>query len=207
MPSFARIRAIVFDLDGTLYQSDQLGEEVNLAACRYAADLQDVSVEEGFTRIESERIRQKESGGTLSKAIEALGGTLQELHQRLSDEVHPEGVLAPDPRVLKLLQDLGARYELVIYTNNNRALSARIMKEIGVYGMFARTYTIQDFWRPKPDRDALSTILKEIGHPPEEVLFVGDRYDVDLRLPRELGCPVLESQTIEELLQLRELCK
>jgi len=40
---------------------------------------------------------------------------------------------------------------------------------------------------------------------PAEALFVGDRYDVDLRLPEQRGCPVYLSRSVEQLLRLEEL--
>jgi len=206
LPSCDRVRSIVFDLDGTLYQNEEMGEEVNLCSCRFIASLKGVSVEMAALLISDERIRLKEQGGTLSRAVEALGGNLKELHQKLGEEVHPEGILTVDPRVPALLDTLAKRFELVIYTNNNRLLSARIMKEIGVAERFGKIFTIEDFWQPKPDQGALKGILQGLGRSPAETLFVGDRYDVDLKLPEALGCQVFLAKTTDELLRLGELC-
>ena len=41
-------------------------------------------------------------------------------------EVHPETYLARDERVIALLARLSQRFTLFLYTNNNRALAARI---------------------------------------------------------------------------------
>lgn len=200
-----RLRAIVFDLDGTLYQDDRLGEEVNQAACRYVAQLKGVTPEEAGALLQKARDSQIGPGRTLSRAVLAMGGTLPELHRRMSREVHPEALLVPDPRVTELLERLGRRFELHLYTNNNRELSARIMAQIAVTGLFRRIFTIEDTWLPKPDQVALKRMLEEIGKNPDETLFVGDRYGVDLALPESLGCPVFESRTIEELLGLAQL--
>ena len=58
---------------------------------------------------------------------------------------------------------------------------------------------------PKPDRGALADIFGRIGRKPEECLFVGDRYDVDLRLPADMGCAVFLVSTTEELFPLCKL--
>ena len=113
--------------------------------------------------------------------------------------------MRPDPRVTGLLGQLAQRFELVLYTNNNRALSGRIMAQLGVGGFFHRVFTIEDSWQPKPDRTALALILEAIGKKPGEILFVGDRYEVDLQLPASLGCPVHEARSVEELLELAKL--
>ena len=75
------LRAIVFDLDGTLYQDDRLGEEVNQSACRYIASLRGISAAEADAMLQRART-ESGSGGTLSRAVLALGGNLKELHRR-----------------------------------------------------------------------------------------------------------------------------
>lgn len=201
----ASVKAIVFDLDGTLYQDDRLGEEVHQSACRYIADLKGITQPEACEELREARSCAGDSGGTLSRAVVALGGTLQELHRRFSLDVHPETLLRHDTRVSELLESLAQRCELHLYTNNNRSLSRRIMEQLGVAGCFRQVFTIEDYWRPKPDREVLLGILASIGREPAEALFVGDRYRVDLELPEALGCPVLETKTVEELLALRQL--
>ncbi|WP_460596231.1 HAD family hydrolase [Geomonas sp. Red276] len=198
------IKAIVFDLDGTLYQNEQMGDQVNLSACRYIAQLKGVSVEEADLMLEEARASLAGLAATLSQAVISLGGNMHDLHERMAREVRPEGLLAEDERVVDLLRDLAGRFEIHIYTNNNRSLSARIMKIIGVAELFDKVFTIEDFWRPKPDEEALTSILDAIGKKAEETLFVGDRYQVDLALPATLGARVFESCTIEQLLGLRE---
>jgi putative hydrolase of the HAD superfamily len=79
------------------------------------------------------------------------------------------------------------------------------MSALGVDVFFTRVFTIEDSWLPKPDLVVLQGILDAIGKKPSETLFVGDRYEVDLQLPASLGCPVLETRTVEELLTLAQL--
>ena len=201
------LRAIVFDLDGTLYRDDRLGNGVNLSACRYLAELKGVPVEEAELMLQQARDCLSGTGKTLSRSVVALGGNLPDMHAHLSRDLHPEALLSIDPRVPDLLRLLSERFDLHIYTNNNRELSGRIMTQIGVAGLFQRVFTIEEYWRPKPDDTALAGILAAIGCQPKETLFVGDRYEVDLALPAALGCRVLETTTIEALLTLAELDK
>ena len=199
------LRAIVFDMDGTLYQDDCLGEEVHQSACRYVASLQGISPQEAARLLQEARSCLPGSGGTLSRAVVSLGGELKELHRRFNQEVHPEELLRPDPLVQELLGKLAGRFELHLYTNNNRALSGRIMAQLGIGVFFRRVFTIEDTWQPKPDLTTLQGILEAIGKKPGETLFVGDRYEVDLELPASLGCAVHEARNTEELLSLARL--
>ena len=202
------LKALLFDLDGTLYMSTALGREIRRSACRYVADLRGIGIAEADLLISEAKARLTATSGNdtpMSLACIDLGGDLQELHRRFAEEIDPAPFLSRDARVAELLKILGSSFDLYLYTNNNRTLSAAIMRLIGVTGLFKEVFTIEDSWRPKPNREALAEILRMVGRKPEECLFVGDRYDVDLRLPAEMGCAVFLVSSIEELLSLCKL--
>ena len=204
LPRPESLKAIVFDLDGTLYRDDRLGEEVNQSAIRYVASLRQVGMAEAEAMLQRARA-QSGDGGTLSRAVVALGGNLPEMHRRFALDIHPEELLKKDERVPRLLKVLATRFQLYLYTNNNRDLSGRIMAQLGITGLFRDIFTIEDYWLPKPDPKLITDILTKIAVRPEEALFVGDRYEVDLSVPKSIGCPVFETKTVEELLTLEQL--
>jgi len=203
-----QIQAIVFDLDGTLYVSERFEQVVWESASRYAGDLLGVAADEGGRQITALRQRLTEERGTLQTlavAIEAIGGTVPELHRRFAEELEPGQHIEPDPRVPPLIESLGQRYTSWLLTNNNRTLTDKILTALGLERAFERVITINDTWRPKPDHSVLDELLDDLGYPPAAVLFVGDRYDIDLRLPAQRGCPVLLTKTVDELMALASL--
>lgn len=205
---FRDLKALLFDLDGTLYVNARLGREIRLVACRYIADLKGIGVEEANLLIDETKKRLSAASGIdtpLSLACGELGGDLRELHRRLAAEIDPKPFVARDEGVVGLLKALGTRFELYLYTNNNRALTAAIMSQLGIAALFRQVFTIEDYWRPKPNREALAGIFRRIGRKPEECLFVGDRYDVDLRYPAEMGCAVFLVSSTRELFPLCKL--
>jgi putative hydrolase of the HAD superfamily len=202
------LKSLVFDLDGTLYVNNDLGREIHICGCRYVGELNGTGVAEADELIRATKKRLKEASGfdsSLSHACMELGGDLRELHRRFVEEIHPERFLCPDDRVVRLLQSLRSRFDLYIYTNNNTHLSASIMECIGVLGLFRRIFTIEDSWRPKPDMDALNGVYGAIGRKPGECMFIGDRYDIDLRLPAAMGSTVFLAKSAEELFPLNKL--
>ncbi len=202
------IKAIVFDLDGTLYVSRELGEEIAAAAARYVAGLRAIIPEEADRLIRETKAELSARTGfrsTLSHAVAELGGDLRELHRRFAAEIDPAPFLERDERVIRLLRELAGRAELVLYTNNNHSLAGRILDGLGLGEAFRRVVTIEESWRPKPDREVLEGIIRGTGVRPAECLFVGDRYDIDLRLPAELGCQVYLSRSVDELLALHSI--
>jgi putative hydrolase of the HAD superfamily len=202
------LRAIVFDLDATLYDDPRLGDAVHAETYRYLAEekgLEPAAAENLLQQTKRRLTTERGSAGTLSLAIGELGLDLHELHRRFAERLEPADYLPRDERVVTLLQDLAKRYDLVVYTNNNRTLSAKIMQVLGIAEQFSRIFTIEDTWQPKPDRGTLEMILTAIGRQPAECLFVGDRYDIDLRLPQEMGAKVFLVADLTDLLRLGEL--
>lgn len=210
MPAFmsTEIRGIVFDLDGTLYVCDRFAAEIQDAAAEYIAGVKRITQAEAGLLITATRLRLTEESGTvqtISAVCRELGESVQELHRFFERTLRPEAHLVRDERVIRLLERLAKQFSLYIYTNNNRVLTTRIMNYLGLDGVVRGTFTIDDEWRSKPDEEMVKRVLEEIGLSPIEALFVGDRYDVDLRLPEQLGCPVYLSQNLEQLLRLEEL--
>lgn len=202
---FPAIRAIVFDLDGTLYVADALAEEIRNSAARYIASL--MGIDNGAAMAVIDNTQRKLSAATgrqtpLTAACTELGGDIRQLHEHFASDVMPEVFLKRNDMVVELLRLISLNYELYIYTNNNRALCGRILHCLGLSDFFRRIFTIEDTWWPKPDMMALEKIFREIGRLPGECLFVGDRYDVDLRLPGTLGSRVGLVQGEAELVSL-----
>lgn len=202
------IRSIVFDLDGTLYVSDAFAATIQDEAAAYMADLKGLSRDEMRRLMAATRVRLAEATGavqTLSAVCTELGGSIPALHAHFERHLRPESFLMRDNRVIALLERLHRRFSLYIYTNNNQAVATRIIDYLGFSASVDGLFSIDDGWRAKPDDIRLEQILAAVGSKPAEVLFVGDRYEVDLRLPEQKGCPIFLSQSVEQLLRLDEL--
>lgn len=199
------IRAIVFDLDGTLYADEGFAREIFRAVCEYAASIRGISAEDAEALVKETRDRLSAIHGseaTLTSVCRELGGDVAGFHRAITPKVHPEAFLRKDERVVELLGKLATRFDLYVYTNNNAELTSRILSTLGISGLFRRVFTIEDYRQPKPDRAVLEKLYSDIGRAPDECLFVGDRFDVDLRLPAEMGSAVFLVGGVMELLNL-----
>lgn len=208
--SMSDIRGIVFDLDGTLYASPDFAANIHDEAVVYMAGLKGVAPEEMRLLMAATRTRLAEESGTaqtLSAVCTELGGSVRELHAFFQERLRPEAYLVRDERVIALLEKLRKRFRLYIYTNNNRALATRILGYLGLDNLFERIFAIDDAWRAKPDEVMLEQLLSATGLTPAQVLFVGDRYDIDLRLPEQKGCPVFLTQNVDQLMRLEGLIR
>jgi putative hydrolase of the HAD superfamily len=205
----SRITSIIFDLDGTLYSSRELADEIHRTAVNGLAQQLGIEPVEADHRLTAAKAAIAASSGceaTLSAACREIGGDIRALHTYLAEQVTPEQFLQRDDRVVAMLQRLRQKFQLYLYTNNNCSLATRIMEATGLDGLFTAVFSIEDFWRAKPDRLALAKIFAAIAAEPGECLFVGDRYDVDLRLPEEHGSMVFLTASVATLLTLEEFC-
>jgi HAD superfamily hydrolase (TIGR01549 family) len=208
LPGTGSISCVVFDLDGTLYVCDAFADTIQDAAVAYMAGLLGIRQSQACQLMTDTRSRLSEETGTLptlSAVCGELGGNIRDLHGFFEKNLQPEAYLSRDERITGLLQRLAGRFPLHIYTNNNRPLTNRIINHLGLNGTFRNIFTIDDNWRAKPDEEMLANILAQIGATATEALFVGDRYDVDLRVPELRGCPVYLTRTVEQLLRLETL--
>jgi putative hydrolase of the HAD superfamily len=203
-----RIRGIVFDLDGTLYVAPDFADTIQDAAVDYIAGLKGITSDRACQLMATTRSHMADETGTvatLSAVCTRLGGNVRDLHTFFNGRLRPEVYLTRDERVIALIERLAQHIPLYLYTNNNRAMTTRIIYILGLNRLFRRIYTIDDTWKGKPDAGMLDMLLEEAGLMPSEALFVGDRYDVDLSLPEKCGCPVYLSQSVEQLLRLEEV--
>jgi putative hydrolase of the HAD superfamily len=208
LTSLTDTRSIVFDLDGTLYNSPEVGEEIFVAAAELVGASRGVSVKEGrqlLTRSRQRLTEELEEVPTLTLTCQELGIEVTELHRAFQQRVCPERYLEPDPILYALLDSLRDRYEIYLYTNNSLPLTRKILALLGVEDLFVRLYTIEFTWSPKPDPEAFRQVLEDIGGPPESFLFVGDRHQVDLKVPASLGIPTILVNEPEDLLQIHKV--
>lgn len=208
LTSLTDTRSIVFDLDGTLYACPEMAGEIQAAAEALVAESRGVSLKEGRQLLRRARQRLAEAleeEPTLTRTCLELGIEVAEFHWALQQQVHPERYLEPDPILYALLDSLRDDYDLFLYTNNSLPLARKILALLGVEDLFKRLYTIEFAWSPKPDPEALQRVLEDIGGLPESFLFVGDRPQVDLKVPAALGIPTMRVQEAEDLLQIHKL--
>ena len=201
------ISSLVFDLDGTLYICPQVADEIQKAAEKLVADSRGISrsAARDLMRCARKRLTEiLEEEPTLTRTCMELGIEVPEFHRALQHGVYPEKYLSPDPVLGALLDSLRDHCELYIFTNNSLPLARKILALLDVEEHFRRVYTIEFSWIPKPDPESFRRVLEDIGGPPESFLFVGDRRQVDLKIPDSLGISTLLVNETADILQIHK---
>ena len=202
------INSIVFDLDGTLYVSPEIAEQIEEAAEALVASSRGLCLGDGRALLRRARRALTESFGeepTLTRTCQELGIEIGELHRAFQSRVRPEHYLTPDPVLCALLDSLREHCRLYIYTNNSFPLASRILALLDVADRFERLFTIEFCGQPKPDAAAFRRVVEDIGGPPQSFLFVGDRESVDLGPAARAGMATLLVRETADLLQIHRL--
>lgn len=201
MPRFNELRAIIFDLDGTL--------------CRYGLPIS-VALEEAFRQsgqgklllahraaLRGERYRellQKVDREAVfgikyeSRRTEALRRLLREagLDEELAPKIGPSFIkilaesveLRPGAeRVIKSLDE----YKLGLITNGPSRVQWRKIQRLGIEPWFAAIIVSGDLGVEKPDEAIFTRMIALLKVRPEEALYIGDSLYYDVQGAKRAG--------------------
>jgi phosphoglycolate phosphatase len=181
-PKFSSVRALIFDLDGTLIDSQlDLIRSVN-------AMLHEL----GREQLHEDTISGYIGHGAPQLVGRALGqaATKQERERALKFflayyEDHKMDSTCAYPGVPEALEHLAA-FPMAILTNKPVRISVRILEELGLAKYFRAVYGGNSFATKKPDPLGAQTILREFGAAPAEAILIGDS-EVDVQTARNAG--------------------
>jgi phosphoglycolate phosphatase len=181
-PRFSEVRALIFDLDGTLIDS-----KLDLALAVNA-----VLAEMGRGPLPHGQILGYIGQGAPTLIARALGDGATEEECRRGLEfffqyysVHKLDNTVLYPGVRETLDALPGM-PMAVLTNKPVGTSRGILQGLGVARNFRIIYGGNSFDRKKPDPMGVETILREFGAEPAQAMVVGDS-EVDVQTARNAG--------------------
>ena len=179
------VSAICFDIDNTLYRNeryalsqaelllDRLGQEKGWDRSRVDLELAQVK----------EITKKEQSQGNWFRMLGIPIAVSVEWREAL---LHPEEFLAVDPQLDRALSNLG-RFTLCALTNNPSSIGMRTLRSLGISERFSFIVGLDDTGFSKPSPEPFAEVERRLAIPAEEIVIVGDRFDVDLAVPLERG--------------------
>lgn len=203
------LRTIIFDIDGTLYTSSAYVFEQVDAQVRHLAHIRGKPEDEMRKEIFDYRKRwASEHQGrkiSLGNTLTAFGIPIEESIRWRETLLEPGKYLERDPRLAGVLDVLAEKYRLVCVTNNPVAAARKTLDVIGVSSRLPDIIGLDTCMKSKPAPEMLLLAADMTGARPEECLSVGDRYDIDLALPIEMGMGAVLVSGVEEVYSLAEI--
>jgi phosphoglycolate phosphatase len=181
-PDFCSIRALIFDLDGTLIDSKRdLIRSVNA-----------MLAEMGRETLHEDTISGYIGHGAPQLIGRALGnGATEEQRERALKfflahyEEHKLDSMCAYPGVPQALEEL-SRFSMGVLTNKPVRVSVRILEGLGLTKYFRTVYGGNSFETKKPDPLGVRRILEEFGVAPKQAMLIGDS-EVDVQTARNAG--------------------
>lgn len=179
---FGGVRALIFDLDGTLIDS-KLDLALAVNATRERMGRAPLAPERiyGYVGDGAPMLIKRALGpdATDADAEAGLAYFLSYYRAHMLDNT----VTYPGVREgLQLLQN----HSMAVLTNKPVRFSERILEGLGISNYFRYVYGGNSFPTKKPDPEGVNTLLRNLAVAPREAMMVGDS-EVDVRTARNAG--------------------
>lgn len=183
-----KIRAVMFDLDGTLLDT----------APDFVAVVNKLLVENAREQLPHDIIRANVSNGskalvTLAFAIEETHENFQPLRTRLLElyTQHISVFTKPFPGIQKLLENLAEKnIPWGIATNKPALYTVQLMSELNMQPAPAIVICPDHVKDSKPHPESLFLAAKELGCATQEIMYIGD-HKRDIECGQRAGSPTI----------------
>lgn len=175
-----RIRAVVFDCDGVLFDS----LPANIAY--YSTILRQM----GYPPMTPEQARLAHRSSSLQFFEHVFHGDPEKIARAkevaAATDYEPfYALMRPAPDMYPVLERLRAMYRLAMATNRGYT-AHEVVRRFGLAPYLETTVGIRDVARPKPYPDMLEECLRRLAVPAHEAVYVGDA-DTDYTAARAAG--------------------
>jgi len=192
------LKAVLFDLGGTLIQTPSIPEIMQdmLEAKGISRSIEEIDKarEEADTHMGGHRdlpkLREEFWIKWNSKILEKLG--IKREQKTLATYIfeswwdYANARLYPEVmKVLQILRENG--FKLGVVTNGLKSDIDKILPQVGLAGAFDIVVVIDSVGKMKPDKDIFLHALKKLSVQPHEAIFIGDRIEEDYNGAKNAG--------------------
>ena len=204
-----KLSAIIFDIDSTLYTSEAYAIEQVDVQIRCIAQTRGLSAREARNLIsEYRRNWRNEHQGkkiSLGNTLLHFGVSIEESIEMREKLLEPKNFLSTDHKLIEALTELSRKYRMICVTNNPVLPARKTLEALGVSDFFPEIIGLDTCKKSKPAREPFELAAKKLGCPLNEILSVGDRFDMDLSLPLEMGMGAILVGGVQDVWKLPEL--
>ncbi len=204
-----KARGLIFDIDLTLYDNRHYYESQENLVMNKLAEVLNRSCSEVITEVIEWREEIKEKTGKRPP----LGGAIAEKYNIPISEVvkwreelfHPESFLQPDRKLHDTLSKLKTKYHIAAVTNNPTSIAMRTLKALQIESFFQPVIGLDVTFISKPTMAPYRLVMDQLSMKPEELVSIGDRFEVDLELPVSSGMAGILVESLDDAYSLADI--
>ncbi|MBP5602081.1 MAG: HAD-IA family hydrolase [Treponema sp.] len=202
-------KTLIFDIDSTLYTNAAYAfEQVDCQVRQFARD-------RGITAEEARKMvadyRRQFAAANNGKKI-SLGNTLLAFGIPIAQSVEwrktlmePADFLKRDEKLRETLETLSQKFKLICVTNNPVFTARKTLDAIGSSEFFPEIVGLDTCLKSKPAVEPFMKACEITQTQPQNCIAIGDRYDMDIALPLELGMGGILVSGVEEVYELASM--
>ena len=206
------LRAFIFDIDSTLYTNQAYAFEQVDCQVRQFAKERCITADEARRMVADYRKKfaaeHEGSKVSLGNTLLAFGVPIEQSVQWRRELLEPADFLGRDEQLIETLKNLQSKYQLICVTNNPVLPARKTLEAIGISDFFPEIVGLDTCLKSKPAVEPFQTAVdwlsksSEAGVKAENCLAIGDRYDMDIKLPLEMGMGGILVSGVEEVYQI-----
>ena len=199
-------KAIIFDIDSTLYTNAEFAKnQIDVQIEQFAkiknldpktANQMVVSYREEWSKLNAGKKR------SLANTFIDLGISIEQSIQMRKELINPEKYLFIDTKLAETLVELSKKFSLICVTNNPVSAARKILECLGVDMILPEIIGLDTFSISKPDVKMYELAAKRMNVKIENCISVGDRFDIDLAIPLEMGMGAILVDGVEDVYNL-----
>ena len=202
----AQIKALVFDMDLTLYSNPEYGQYQIDSLVEKLGVIRGLSFDEMNLEVESERkaweLSHNGKKPSLSNILMNYGISMEENIRWRQEIYEPERFINEDKLLRETLEKLSHFFVLGIVTNNPVLVALKTLAALGVGEHFPFIVGLDTCMTAKPHKKPFLKFSELSGCPSETCVSIGDRYDIDLDIPLEMGMGGILVDGVEDVYRL-----
>ena len=205
------IQTLIFDIDSTLYTNSAYAYEQVDCQVREFAKLKNMTSDEARKLVFDFRKNfAKENNGkkiSLGNLLTNFGIPIEQSVKWRNDLMRPEDFLVRDEKLICELQILSKKYKLICVTNNPVKPARKTLEVIGISEFFEEIVGLDTCYKSKPAIEPFEKALELTNSDAKNCIAIGDRFDLDVQLPLQMGMGGIEVSGVEDLYNLHTLLK
>ena len=205
----ADLKAIVFDIDLTLYTNQAYAHEQIDCQVREYARVNGMTADEARAKVaafrkEYARLHDRKKV-SLGNTLLSFGVPIEQSIKWREELVMPEKFLKYDEKLVATIKQLKTKYKIICVTNNPVLPARKTLEVIGVSDYIPEIVGLDTCFKSKPAREPFEEAVKRLCVDVSQCVAIGDRYDLDVALPMDMGMGGIVVDGVEDVYKLPEL--